>query len=208
MTATSRARVTYAALAVAAILVVIDIVIGVRLLQRRAHAAPATPAVELRGTPVLPRRNAPNITLVDDRGRAVPFIDRASPATLVFFGYTQCRDACPIGVATIAHALARLASDSLRVRAVFVTIDPQQDTPAVLARYVARFDSRIVGLTGSHGMLAEATRAFGVSVQSTSKEIAHGDAVYLVDANRHIVAQYPPSGPPADIAHDVHALAR
>jgi protein SCO1 len=204
----TRARVTYAALAVAALLVVVDVVIGVRLLQRRAHAAPPTPAMELRGTPVLPHRDAPSVVLVDERGRAVPLIDRASRATLVFFGYTHCRDACPIGLATIAHALARLASEGSRVRAVFVTIDPQHDTPAVLARYVARFDPRIVGLTGPRTTLAGATRGFGVSVQPTSKDIAHGDAIYLVDANRHIVAQYPPSGPPADIAADVRVIAR
>lgn len=195
MTPRARTRVTYLALTVAAILVLIDAVIGVRLMMRRSHPTVAQPEY------------APALMLVDGGGRAAPLVDPASPATLVFFGYTHCRDSCPIGLATIAHALARLAGGP-RVRAVFVTVDPKRDTPQVVARYVASFDPAIVGLTGSQRALAEAEHAFSIGVQPSSKEIAHGDAIYLVDTNRHIVAVYPPSGPPANVARDVRALMR
>ncbi|MBO0842012.1 MAG: SCO family protein [Nocardioides sp.] len=89
-------------------------------------------------------------TLTDTAGKAYTLkTDATKPLTLVFFGYTHCPDECPLVMSTLAATVTRLdAQDRRRVGVVFVTTDPGRDTPAVVKRWLDRYDPSFVGLTG------------------------------------------------------------
>jgi len=91
-------------------------------------------------------------TLADFRGKAV----------LVFFGYTHCPDVCPTTLADAAQALKALGKDADRVQVLFVTVDPERDTPAVLSKYVPAFDPRFLGMHGDAAAIQKAAKEFKI----------------------------------------------
>jgi protein SCO1/2 len=161
------------------------------------------------GTPIDPPKLATDAILTDQSGHAQHLIDPSFAATFVFFGYTHCPDECPLALATLGRAYRSLApAVRQRTRVVFVTVDPAQDTPTVLGRYVANFDPHFVGLTGSRPVLAKVWQGYGVEIQPQAKElIGHGDAIYAIDATGHIVLIYTPDVKANDLEHDANALA-
>lgn len=129
-------------------------------------------------------------SLVDHTGRAVTEQDFRGKFMLVMFGYTYCPDICPIGLTLMSEALDILGKDGDRVTPVFITIDPERDTPGNLKDYVGNFHARLVGLTGSPEQVAAAAKAFGAEyrkIAPLSKDdedagdyyMVHGDAFYL-----------------------------
>ena len=86
--------------------------------------------------------------LKDPQGRTRTLADFRGKAVVLFFGYTQCPDVCPTTLAALAEAMKRLGADADRVQVLFVTVDPERDTPALLAQYVPAFDPRFLGLYG------------------------------------------------------------
>jgi protein SCO1 len=137
------------------------------------------------------QRSSPSYTggfsLIGGDGQAVT--DRSWPGKflLVYFGYTHCPDLCPTMLSSIAGALNDLGRKADRVQALFVTIDPQRDTPAVMKQYTALFSTRIAGLTGTPAELAAAAKDYGVRYlrQQTGPaaddyEMEHTSYAYLV----------------------------
>jgi protein SCO1/2 len=136
---------------------------------------------------------APNFSLVDDRGRPFELAQERGRPVVLFFGYTHCPDICPTTLAAIAHARSALGAPGLDIAVLFVTVDPQRDTPLVLQRYVALFDRSFVGLTGSPAQLAPVYDAFHVYHEIVpSKDTAagylvtHSAAVYFIARDGHI----------------------
>ncbi len=162
------------------------------------------------GTPLDPPKLATDAILTDTSGFPRHILEPGYAATFVFFGYTHCPDECPLALATLARAYRSLDfAVRSRTRVVFVTVDPAQDTPAVLGRYIAHFDPHFVALTEARPRLATVWQAYGVEVQPQAKElIGHGDAIYAIDASGHIVLIYPPDAKANDLAHDANELAR
>lgn len=98
---------------------------------------------------------------------------------LVFFGYTHCPDICPTSLATIAQALAQLSPEELaRVRTVFVSLDPERDTPALLKDYVAFFHPSMIGVTGKPESVAAVAARYGVVF---GRQEVGGKAGYVID---------------------------
>jgi len=197
---TGRKIVTIAALGAAA-LVALIVTVQVYQAATSRHAYDS-----LLGTPFVPERNAPAVALVDQRGRPVPFLDPRASATFVFFGFTHCKDACPLALAVLAKAYRTLPKGS-GVRVELVTVDPARDDPPALRRYVAQFDSHFVGLTGTKRALDRLWSAFNVVVDARTNDVLHGEAIYLVDHAGKIITLYPPDVAPADLAHDARILA-
>lgn len=110
---------------------------------------------------VLPRQ--PRFALDDHNGKKVTERAFRGQLMLVYFGYTQCVDICPYDMAAAGRALDILGPQSAAVQPLFITIDPQNDTPALLAKYVSLFHSRLIGLTGSITEVRAAADAFGAS---------------------------------------------
>lgn len=106
---------------------------------------------------------------------------------LIYFGYTFCPDVCPTELQVVSTALDQLGADAAKLVPLFITIDPERDTPATLAEYVKLFDERLVGLTGSPEQIAAAARAYRVyfgkagSKTGTDYLMDHSSFLYLVD---------------------------
>jgi protein SCO1 len=112
---------------------------------------------------------------------------------LVFFGYTNCPDTCPTTLMEIAAALEELGPDAAEVQTLFITVDPQHDTPDMMGSYTEAFDPRIVGLTGSPQQVAavsEAYGAYGVARQSEADGdhlMYHSTYIYVMDPQGQFV---------------------
>ena len=128
-----------------------------------------------------------DFSLTDHHGKTFSLQDQRGKVVLVFFGYTLCPDVCPIEVQHMATALKSLGHDSTRVRGLFVTLDPDHDTPEVLAQYVNYFDNKLLGLTGSRQQIEEVAKMFRVVYQKNSRSTSQ----YTMDhtANLFVIDQ-------------------
>jgi protein SCO1/2 len=107
-----------------------------------------------------------------------------------FFGFTHCPEVCPTTLWEMSEALKTLGSDAEHLKVLFISVDPERDTPDELARYLGSFDPRIVGLTGSETDVAEVARAYRVYWRKVPTgdgdyTIDHMASVYLMDADGH-----------------------
>jgi protein SCO1/2 len=187
----------------AATLVTAALVVGFQLYSA-FHTSKALVGT-LRGTALVPERAAPDVTLLDQRNRTVPLVDPNARATFVFFGYTHCKDTCPLALATLAKAYRSLPDPSV-VRVEMVTVDPAHDDVPALRRFVALFDPHFEGLTAARPELEKIWDTFGVLVVAKTSEVAHGDGIYLIDRQRRILTIYPPDVGAADLAHDARIV--
>ena len=105
---------------------------------------------------------ARTLNLTDQDGRARSLADFKGKVLVVFFGYTQCPDVCPTTMAEVAEVKRSLGADGDKVQGIFVTIDPERDTAALLKPYLASFDASFVGLRGSEAQTKEAAKEFKV----------------------------------------------
>jgi protein SCO1/2 len=105
----------------------------------------------------------PSLVLPDDRGGTFDLAAHRGEIVLVYFGYTKCPNVCPATLNLLDAVSERLGADRRRVEQVFVTLDPQRDTPDLLRAYLSNFDPVLVGLTGSPEAIAAAARAWGVT---------------------------------------------
>jgi cytochrome oxidase Cu insertion factor (SCO1/SenC/PrrC family) len=104
-------------------------------------------------------------TLTDHTGKRVTDQDFRGKFVLMFFGFTNCPDVCPTALQVMAAALDKLGPNAERITPVLVSVDPEHDTPSVLAAYVASFHPRLVGLTGSQSEIDAIARAYRVYVK-------------------------------------------
>jgi protein SCO1 len=133
-------------------------------------------------------------SLIDSSGATVTDRTYRGKWELVFFGYTYCPDLCPTTLNTISDALTALGPLADKVQPLFITVDPQRDTPAVIGDYVRNFDPRIVGLTGSPEAIAAVAKAYKVyyAVHRTGNGpddylMDHSGFVYLMDPEGRFV---------------------
>ncbi len=125
--------------------------------QQADPAKPAFKGVDLTGA-----EYARQLNLTDQDGRARSLADFKGKVTVVFFGYTQCPDVCPTTMMEVAEVKKALGADGDKVQGVFVTVDPERDTPALLKAYLASFDPSFVGLHGSVEQTQAAAKEFKV----------------------------------------------
>jgi cytochrome oxidase Cu insertion factor (SCO1/SenC/PrrC family) len=139
-------------------------------------------------------------TLTDNTGKRVTDQDYRGRYTLVFFGYTSCPDICPAGLQLMAGALDKLWAKAERITPIFISVDPQRDTPEKLAAYVKNFDPRLVGLTGTPDEIAAVAKAYKVYYAKVpSKErpddytMDHTSIIYVMDPKGEFVTHFTPS---------------
>jgi cytochrome oxidase Cu insertion factor (SCO1/SenC/PrrC family) len=141
--------------------------------------------------------------LVDSRNRTVTDQMFRGRYFLVYFGYTGCPDVCPTTLASVTQALRLLGARAAEVQPVFITVDPEHDTPSVMGKYVAAFSPRLIGLTGTAEELKVAERAYHVAVETTATGISHSAVLYLMAPDGHFLAPLPANGSAAVIAADL-----
>ncbi|MBC5765824.1 SCO family protein [Ramlibacter sp. GTP1] len=135
-------------------------------------------------------------TLQGVDGRPVRLADFSGKVVLLYFGYTGCADVCPTDLVQMARLLSLLGKDAAQVQPVFVTLDPQRDTAAVVREYVKSFDARIVGLRGSEAETRRVATAYKVAYEKVPATrgyfIDHTAFFYLLDPAGRYVAFMPP----------------
>jgi protein SCO1 len=125
-------------------------------------------------------------TLVDHNGRTVTEKAVRGTPYLVFFGFTHCPDVCPTKLLEISEVLRASGERGRNLRALFITVDPERDTPEVLKSYLGSFDERIIGLTGAPAAIQDTVRAFRaysrkVPTKDGDYTMEHTALVYLMD---------------------------
>jgi len=119
-------------------------------------------------------------SLTDHTGKRVTEADFRGHFMLVYFGFTACTDTCPVDLPIIAQALDALGPLAAKVAPLFISVDPVNDTPAVMAAYVANFHPRLIGLSGSEAEIATAARAYKVHRRKLT-QAHHGEGQYTID---------------------------
>jgi protein SCO1/2 len=170
-----------------------------------------------------PQFHATDITGADfGRGLALPDIvgrmrtlaDFKGKVPVIFFGYTQCPDVCPTTMAEIAEVKKLLGKDGDRLQGVFVTIDPERDTPEILKGYVTSFDPGFVALRGSAEQTAAAAKEFKVFYAKVagkspgSYTMDHTAASYVLDTEGRVRLFVRYGSEPTALAADVEALLK
>ena len=179
--------------------------------QAGAPAAKAE-AVKFQGADVTGAEYGRNLSLPDINGQPRTLGDFKGKVTVVFFGYTQCPDVCPTTMAELAQVKKTLGPDADKLQAVFVTIDPERDTPEILKSYMASFDPSFVALRGTLAQTEAAAKEFKVyyakvpGAADGSYTMDHTAGSYVIDAkgNLRLFERY---GAGSDgLAADVKAL--
>jgi protein SCO1/2 len=144
----------------------------------------------LTGVAIEPPRPKADFTLTDVDGNPYQFArETEGRLTLIYFGYTSCPDICPVHLSQLAEVFDQNSDVARESLVIFVTVDPERDTPETLRDYLANFDRRFVGLTGTDEELEVAQRAAGVPVAFRETD----DENYLV-AHAGQVVVYAPDG--------------
>ena len=154
------------------------------------------------------------LALTDHTGKPRTLADYKGKAVVVFFGFTQCPDVCPTTLSTLAETMKTLGSDADRVQVLFVTVDPERDTPALLAQYVPAFDPRFVGLTGDAAAIDKVAKEFKVIYQKqpgptpATYTMDHSAGVFLFDPQGRLRVYASHGQTPQVFAHDLRELLR
>ena len=169
-------------------------------------ASPSTTQSDLEslyGAIYDPPKPAPALRLTDSAGRAFDLSTERGNVVLIFFGFTECPDICPATLQHWARARAALGPASSRVRFVFVSIDPEHDTPAIAAEYARRFDPSFVGLSGTVAEIGQVALAWGVS-----KGRAHTSQVLVVNRDGLIPWGYGRSATIEEIVRGIREIEK
>ncbi len=139
-------------------------------------------------------------TVTDESLKGKPF--------LVFFGFTHCPDVCPTVLFEVSEVLTKLGPDADRVGALFVTVDPERDTPAKLKEYLASFDPRLRGLTGDEAAVRAMAKAYRVyfkkvPTQGGDYTMDHTALIYLMDKQGRFVSPFNLKRPPEQAAAEL-----
>jgi len=159
---------------------------------------PVAPEIELT------RANGANFRLSEARGEVVA----------LFFGYTSCPDICPTTMAELNQALQKLGDKAGQVQVLFVTVDPERDTPQRVQEYVNHFNTDFIGLSGSEAELANVWNQYGVFreiVDGTSAAgylVNHTARVTLIDQQGNLRVSFGFDTPVEDVVHDLDLLLR
>jgi protein SCO1/2 len=150
-------------------------------------AAAAPPPADFRLAVWPQRAESPGLRLFDFDGRPRRLADYRGRVLVIFFGFVRCPDACPAELFKLALVMKRLGPLSEHMQVLFVTLDPERDTPQVLKSYVTAFDPRFVGLTGSTAEIDRAAMSFYVEYARVGRgadySIDHSTSTFVLDAH-------------------------
>jgi protein SCO1/2 len=152
------------------------------------------------------------LALTDHHGKPRRLEDWRGKAVVVFFGFTHCPDVCPTTLADMAQVVRQLGADGERVQVLFVTVDPERDTQAALAKYVPAFDARFLGLRGSLEATRAAAREFKVYFEKRPGDtpdaysVDHSAQAYVIDPQGRLRLFVRHERIAEDLAPDLRAL--
>ena len=146
--------------------------------------------------------------LIDQNGKTITDADIKGRPVLVFFGYTHCPDICPTTLFDVSEIMHALGKDADRTGALFISVDPERDTPTVMKDYLASFDPHLRGATGDRSAVDAAEKAYRVyakKVPTTNGDYSmdHTALVYLMDKQGRFVAPFSLKRRPEEAAADL-----
>ena len=157
-----------------------------------------------------PPRQAPEFSLQGTDGQPLNLTRYHGRVVLLAFGYSSCTAVCPVTLHTFALAVRKLGPAAAAVQVVYVTVDPEHDTPAVLKKFLANFDPTFVGGTGTSAQLEQVRKDYGVSAKKIPYEKTyvydHSSFTYLLDRNGRIRALMPYGHSADDFVNDLNIL--
>jgi protein SCO1/2 len=177
-------------------------------------------AAAVQGAPALksgtfsPARAAPEIALTSAGGSDFRLSALRGKVVVLEFGFTHCPAVCPASLAALAQARQKLGQHAERLQVVFVSVDPERDTPARLKNYLAQFDKSFIGLTGTPERMAAIRRDYGITATrfpapagQSGYQMGHSSYLYFIDKKGMLRALMPFGRPADEIVHDVNVLA-
>lgn len=167
-----------------------------------------------QGSLINPPYPATNFTLTDQNGQPYQLNSQRGKVTLLFFGYSQCPDVCPATLAEFKQIRAQLGNQARDAAFIFITVDPDHDTPAALKTYLAKFDPNITGLTGTRSQLLPVWKSYGVyqnnqtSTASLDALIDHSSYIYVIDRPGNMRETFSYGDPLDGMVKDVEHLIK
>lgn len=159
-------------------------------------------------------RPAADFTLTAHTGQRVNLSTFRGKLVLLFFGYTFCPDVCPMTLAKVAQALKRLGPKARQVQVLFISVDPDRDTPERLAAYVTFFNPTFIGMTGTPEEIAVVAARYGIyskkeeGTKATGYLVAHTAIVTVIDPQGYVRLLFPFGISPDEMADDLASLIR
>lgn len=146
--------------------------------------------------------------LIDQNGQAITDQDLKGRPFLVFFGFIRCPDICPTTLFEVSEVMHALGRDADRTAALFITVDPERDTPAMLKDYLSSFDPHLRGLTGDADAIAATEKAYRVYAKKVPLDggdytMDHTALVYLMDKQGRFVAPFNLKRQPEEAASEL-----
>ena len=157
---------------------------------------------------------APQIELTKSNGETFRLSDQKGKIVLLFFGYTSCPDVCPTTLAELKLVMDDLEKKTEMVQVIFVSVDPQRDTPEKIQKYVEHFNAEFVGLSGSIDELETIWNGYGIFREEVQSDSAFGYIVnhtartYLIDTDGNLRLSYGFQTPVEDIVNDIKLLLK
>lgn len=173
---------------------------------------PPTPHVTFNATDITGVPWGRDFALTDPSGRTRTLKDFRGKAVALFFGYTHCPDVCPTTLSEFSLALRRMGKEADRVQVLFVTLDPERDSPELLAKYVPAFYPTFLGLYTDSKSLTKLTAEFKVVYQKNAESgpknylIDHSTGTYVYDPMGRLRLMIPYGSNPGNVAADLHTL--
>jgi len=177
-----------------------------------AACGPASPQFE--GSDVTGVAFGRDFHLTDHTGKPRSLADFRGKAVVIFFGYTQCPDYCPTTMSELAEAMTKLGLDAQRVQVLFVTVDPERDTPKLLSRYVPAFNPSFLGLYGDAAATAATAKEFKVLYQKQpgatpgTYTMDHSAGTFLFDPEGRLRVYESYGRGPDVFVHDLRELLK
>lgn len=156
------------------------------------------------GAVIEPAVPAAEINLTDDNGRPFRLSNYRGKAVLLYFGYTNCPNDCPLTMAHLKLALELLGTRARDVQVVMVSTDPARDTPEAMKAFLGKFNPNFLGLPGTPDELAKAWKDYGVTVLDNGE--THSNFTYVIDQKGNLHLTFIPDTSPEDIASDLKIL--
>lgn len=176
-------------------------------------ACSPAPKVEFKGTDITGADFGRSLNLTDHNGVRRGLDDFRGKLIVLFFGYTHCPDVCPTTLSDVAMALRQFTPEEVaRVQVLFVSVDPERDTPEMLREYVPYFHPAFLGLYGTPEEIATAAREFRIVYRKHVEEgatdylVDHTAGSYVLDGQGRLRVFLPFAQPAPDIAHDLKLL--
>jgi len=160
----------------------------------------------LRGAVINPPWPAPEINLTDHNGKPFTMSAQRGKVVLLYFGYVNCPDECPLTMAHLKLVRESLGDRAKDVQVAMVSTDPVRDTPQALKDFMEHFDPSFLGLTGAPAELQKAWKDYGVTVEEGGE--THSVFLYVIDPAGNVRETYLPEAEPKDIAADVGLLLK